>query len=529
MFGPARSLGVEIGERYLSIVELRRAGQGYEVQQAVRMSLPADATPRHIALALSQFLADTATPASDIACSLPAHLCAVKFAQLPRAQGAEQAKVIQYEAMSQIPLPLTEMAWDYQVSGSSATPMCQTVIAAVRRTQVQDVVNALAEETMRPARIGVSILAGARTITRSTAAADPFLLVQVGDDWSDIALVAEGRVVANRSIRTGMTDLTQAMAQDGALTEEEAANALLSHGFQAYGKTGATATQVIAWCERLGQQLRQSVETMSGEGNTLRPQQVVLVGNLAAVPGCAEALSRQCELPVKIGDPWQGMKVNDFTRHAATVPATFAAATGMALAHLSRERSINLLPRDHAEAVARKRKDLALVAGLAIAVLALLGISAPGGQALRSAQEQLREVKQKARAVHTEVRRHAPNTAVPVVDIRNIVQGVKGQERHPLDLLRRMSAELPHGISLTEFSYQGDKAVMLKGSALSNAMIADAVVTLNALNIFETIRLDFVSARKDAGEGYDFQLTCAFPTAKGNKEQRKQGQTLRAQ
>jgi hypothetical protein len=248
-----------------------------------------------------------------------------------------------------------------------------------------------------------------------------------------------------------------------------------------------------------------------------QPRRVTLVGEIAAAPGLAEAVARACTLPVQVGDPWQGMQQSEFCRRTVSAaPATFAVATGLARAVLSHQRGISLLPRDHAEAVMRRRKEATLAAILGISTVVLLAVCLLAGRALGTAEKQRDDLQMQVKSARAKALPHGVRPTPTSLEASTVVKGIINPDRQPLELLRRCSEVLPRGISLSEFIYQQDKSLLLKGHAPSSAMIADAVAALEGFNIFDVggVHLDFVNSRKEGLEGYDFQISCAFPNAK---------------
>ena len=156
ILGPKTCLGIDIGVRDIRVVELRRTAGKPEVTQAARISIPESGD---VSAALSGFLLDTETSPGRVVGSLPTHLCSVKLAQVPKAKPADLARMVRFEAESQIPLPLSDVVWDYSAECHNGDPMCHVVIGGARRSDVEQTLGALERANLSPDALMVSALA----------------------------------------------------------------------------------------------------------------------------------------------------------------------------------------------------------------------------------------------------------------------------------------------------------------------------------------------------------------------------------
>ncbi|MHB9023279.1 MAG: pilus assembly protein PilM [Armatimonadota bacterium] len=523
MLGVSQCLGVEISETDIKLVELRKSGRGYEVTQAVHMRLCGGEDSLTIAQELGRYLADTATPARNIVCSLPTHACSVKFAEVPRAARADIARVVHLEAQAQIPLPLTELEWDFTVSDDHASPMCHAVIAGARRDQVRAQLAKLELADRHPRALTVSALAGALAVMDSQAPDESTLVLDIESRWTDLCMLSGERVIGCRSLGGGVDDLRCAFAQDYTVDLDEAERLLWSQGIMpevGLGTDDDTRPSAVGgWVVRLGQDLRQSTGSLTEGGVGWRAQRVLLIGALAGVPGLAEALSQAIGIPVVVSNPWEGLSVNPIcTQTLREAPASFAVATGLAWMGLQRAKVLNLMPRQLADERIQRRKTAGVLTGLGVAA-ALLGFVLVGQQ--RTYQEQshqLQSLRKQVSGVQKDIKKTAAGASATATAVKDIVGEIERENTNPLEILRSFSKELPRGISLTEFSCESGKSVVIKGSALSNAVIADAISALTATGTFTNVLLDYANqAGSDSQQVYDFQITCQLPAKTGAK------------
>lgn len=510
ILGPKSCLGIDIGTRDIRVVEVRRAGGKLEIAQAARISVSENGD---LAAALSEFLLDTETRPGQVAASLPTHLCSVKFAQVPKAKPADQARMVRFEAESQIPLPLGDVVWDY-IAGGGSSEMSHVVIGGARRSDVDQTLGVLERAKLSPDALMVSAVAAVNRIRPSTQ--EPVLLVQIGTEWSDLCVLHGEEMLACRTVRLGGDDLSRAFAQDLGVDAEEAEETKLSRGLSQISSLSDDpgASAIENWAEKLALEVRRSIVAVPFREPDQRPQTVLLIGEAADVPGLVDDLSRRTGLQVEIGDPWRGLSVSRVVEHTLREnAAAFATATGLASACLDGKVAINLMPHHRAEERARRRNELVTLSALggvaALLLLVLLGRS-PG---LGEKSAELSLLKTEATIAQREISRAGPDLRTSASNVTQIVQAIRDDETCPLEILRQMSTVLPRGIWLSEFAYESQKSVVLKGSALSNAAVADAVDMINQMALFKDVTLDFSNLTKNE-QGYEFQITCYLPAGK---------------
>ena len=489
MLGSGTSLGVDIGSKELKIVLLRKAGRRYQVEQAARVPLPEGGDAGDIADALQRFLAETSPVVGHIACSLPTHACSVKFARVPHARPAETARVIHFEAKSQIPLPLHDLVWGYRAADDPASGMTHAIIAAARKELIDERLLALDNAGLHPSLLLVAALAGISAIA-SPFRGGPLLVLDIGSDWTDLSVVDGEHVYASRSIKLGVNDIDR--SDDGAMTQ---------------------------WLARLEREMRLSVESLTGDDTCERPQRALLIGDLADLPGIEDALRRQASLPIEIGNPWIDMAISHAVQGKAPV---FATATGLALAAFAPNQAIDLMPKNVAIERERRQKQTLAFAGLTLAIILLFAVNYLLRQPLRYRQVKLHDLQEQVRLATKDSMKEGPNYSAVATQVGSLSERLSKVEHDPLDILRRCSASMPKGIGLTEFAFQDSKTVVLKGRARTTTDVASAVASLAEMAIFERALLDYSNlASADGLQGYDFQITCTLPAEKGSKSSKK--------
>lgn len=184
-----------------------------------------------------------ATPA---VCALPAHGVTLRPLEIPRAGPEETARLLALQVESTLPLPPEELAWGRLLTETRAGPRHATLVA-IRRQQVVEIQELLRACDLEPQfTVGALAAAGACQLRRSSdmsaldgrslddrsgddrsgvtrsAAGEPFGLLDVGRDHSELLAVGDEGPHTLRVVPWGGEHLTSAIAQALDLPADEA-------------------------------------------------------------------------------------------------------------------------------------------------------------------------------------------------------------------------------------------------------------------------------------------------------------------
>ncbi len=526
-------LGVDISDKDIKIVELRKSGSKYQVVQASRLEIGSSG----ITNALKHFLAETNTDNPKVVWSLPTHECSVKFAQLPKTGHSEIARMARYEAESQIPLPLADLIWGYSNGKPSKEDgLSHVIIAGARQTIVQETAASIEAADLHINAAMVASLAETEAILNDIGTADgPIVIVNIGEEWTNLTTVADGKVTSCRSVRMGIAGLQYSVAADLCVEINEACELIYkdcSIDDSVFSKDPSNIKSVVTWVEHIASEIRRSAlaPVKGTHGTDLRA--AVITGDGAAVAGLTRMLAASTGITIKTGDPWNGMSLSLVAAHnKRDIPAVFSVATGLALTGLENGSFINLMPSERAEVDRQKRKDVALLATLSILPLVLLAIFLLGQYAIGEKMTQLETMKLKTKSIHVKQEKTIdPEIRQTTTLMETITTDLQNKNNSPFETLKLLSQNFPKSCWLTEFRFESGKSIVLRGNALSNSAVADAVYMLSNTAGFESVSLDYSNLGKSTTLAvYDFQIKCTLsPNAsilgstKKNKATRKE-------
>ena len=121
--------GIEVGSNALKAVRLVIDEEGqvqvadYDVMDFKEiLSSPEVDADDAIQVQLDKFLATHDVTNSSVCVSLPGHMAFARFAKLPPVEPKKIPDIVKFEAVQQIPFPIHQVSWDYQVFQEEDSP-----------------------------------------------------------------------------------------------------------------------------------------------------------------------------------------------------------------------------------------------------------------------------------------------------------------------------------------------------------------------------------------------------------------------
>ena len=135
--------GIEVGANALKAIRLVKKGEelsvaDYAVQTFKKvLTTPDINADEQIQVALDEFLAaHPKLQQSTVVISAPGHAGFARFAKLPPVEPKKIPEIVKFEAMQQIPFPINDVEWDYQIFTQPDSPDVEVGIFAITNPKV---------------------------------------------------------------------------------------------------------------------------------------------------------------------------------------------------------------------------------------------------------------------------------------------------------------------------------------------------------------------------------------------------------
>jgi type IV pilus assembly protein PilM len=281
--------------------------------------------------ALNLFFNEGRFKTRDVVASVPESQVFARVITLPQMGEAEIASAVQNEAQQYVPMPLDQVAFDFEILGPSELEAGKVDVLLVA------VPKALTNKYLQVMRsVGINLLSletETIAISRSVVgpAKDAVMVASIGASTTDIAVFSGGALRFTRSIATGGQALERTLAQSFNLAPGQAAEYIRTYGLEEKleGKVMSAIKPVF---DIIRDELKRTQAFFSSRGK--RPlQRLILVGGTANLPGVLVYLADSLGMEVARGNPWEAISIpGNFPReHLEEIAPSFAVAAGLAL------------------------------------------------------------------------------------------------------------------------------------------------------------------------------------------------------
>src|SRR2546423_14088802 len=159
MANPPRIISLNLGSQTLGLAEFQAQRQGGLVLRNYR-SREALIDPANERIdqteftSLQELVAEFQIKGHDVHYAVSAQSVFTRFLKLPAIEEEKIERIIAFEAQQNVPFPIDEVVWDYQLIGGGGDDQVQVVLVAVK-SDLLDELNAAVEDTgLRTAIVG---------------------------------------------------------------------------------------------------------------------------------------------------------------------------------------------------------------------------------------------------------------------------------------------------------------------------------------------------------------------------------------
>ena len=359
----SRIFALDLGMQTVSLAEFRKLPNGGlsldAFQETELISDPsADATrPAQIKEAVKELRGALKVPAKEaVNFCLPAQSVFSRFVKLPGTSPEDVSSIIAFEAQQNVPFPIDEVVWDYQIMGAQRGGNWDVVLVAMKSDQLTEVADAVTEGGLKPQIIDVAPMAVYNAFRFNyPEASGCSLIIDIGARTTNLIFVEEDRAFS-RSIPVGGSSISAAVAkefhQDITLAErlkvEKGSVSLGGAYAEPSDPTEARVAKVVRnTMTRLHAEIARSISFYRASQSGSQPVRVLLCGGSVSLPYMVEFFSEKLQTPIEFFNPLRNVTVSSagVAEALAAKAHTFGELVGAALrAFESCPLEINLRP-----------------------------------------------------------------------------------------------------------------------------------------------------------------------------------------
>ncbi len=313
MAAPPRLITLNIGSQTIGLAEFRAVHGRLALVNYRFHETPLDAETgqrrdAHAALhetvvALREMMREMHIYGASVNYAVPAQSVFARFVKLPGLEAEKIEKIISFEAQQNVPFPIDQVVWDYQLVGGGMGEQIQVVIAAIKRDLLDEINNAVEETGLRTGIVGVASMALYNAFCYSyTDLNGCSMLVDIGARTTNVLFIESGRFFL-RSVPLGGSTITSAIAREFNESFAAAEARRKRDGFVALGGAaepadpdiGRVSKIVRSTMTRLHAELMRSITHYRAQQQGTRPARIFLCGGAAGIPKMCEFFHEKFE------------------------------------------------------------------------------------------------------------------------------------------------------------------------------------------------------------------------------------------
>src|ERR1043165_3028142 len=279
-----------------------------------------------------------------------------KFVKLPPVDPGKVTQIIQYEAQQNVPFPLQEVVWDYQILGTTPGGELEVLLVAIKSDIVEGLfrVSETAGLRLQLADVSPAALCNAFRYNYGELE-DCTMLLDIGAKTSNLLFFEKGKVFS-RSINLGANSITQDFANESKLKFDQADKIKVDEGFVSLGgayeepeNPHQAAISKIArqFMTRLHIQVNQTMQFYRGQQGGSAPQRLFLSGGASVMPYTAQFFAEKLNVPVEYFNPSRAVQIDPAVNleELAKVAHSLGEVVGLGLRNLATcPVELNLMP-----------------------------------------------------------------------------------------------------------------------------------------------------------------------------------------
>ena len=419
MAAPARIISLNVGSQTIGLAEFRDTHGGLALLNYRFRETPLDpATGQrretHVALhdtavALREMMREMHIAHGSVNYAVPAQSVFARFVKLPALEAEKIDKIVSFEAQQNVPFPIDQVVWDYQLVGGGMGEQIQVVIVAIKQDLLGEINNAVEETGLRTGIVDVASMALYNAFRYNYADLNGCsLLVDIGARTTNVLFIESDRIFS-RSLPIGSSAITAAIAKEFGESfadaeirkNREAFVALAGATEPADPNIGRVSKIVRSTMTRLHAELMRSITHYGAQQQGNRPERIFLCGGGAGMPNMREFFHEKFQVPIEFFNPLQNVSVSASVREAARSAHLLGELIGLAVRNKTVcPMQLNLLPASVVHRQELEKRRPFFIAAAACILLAVLGWSAYYTRAAHVAQLTAQAMRQKNDTMH---------------------------------------------------------------------------------------------------------------------------------
>jgi len=240
-----------------------------------------------------------------------------RFVKLPPVSHDKIKQIVQYEAEQNVPFPIDEVVWDYQLIGGDEGEM-NVMLVAVKIDTVKRLTDCVQAAELEPEVVDVAPMALYNAVCFNYPdQGECTMVLDMGARSSNLIFIEHNRIFS-RSIPVAGNTITQALMKEFDVSFEEAEEIKHEHGIVAFGGVYAgpddemaerTSKIIRSVLTRLHAEVNRSINFYRSQQGGSAPSVVLLTGGSSIIPHVDTFFRDKLKVDVDYLNPFANVSV----------------------------------------------------------------------------------------------------------------------------------------------------------------------------------------------------------------------------
>ncbi len=294
--------GIDVGNRALKAIKLVRDGNDLRIddfeviEHETVLSQSGDNRESLIQTAIANFVQRHPIKGGAVAIGVSGQSSFARFIKLPPVEDKKIPEIVRFEAIQQIPFPLDDVEWAYQLFRDETSPEVEVGIFAMRKDLVNKNISYFTDIGLNVEVVQMNPLAVYNAVYYDQRITGTTMVVDLGAENTDL-IIAEGETVWLRSIPIGGNNFTEALVKSFKLNFDKAEDLKRNAATSKYAKQIFQAMRPIF--AELVAEIQRSIGFYASVHRDSRITKVIALGGTFRLPGLQKYLQQNLQLPVE--------------------------------------------------------------------------------------------------------------------------------------------------------------------------------------------------------------------------------------
>jgi len=301
MATPRFAWGIDVGNRALKAVRLVPGPEGLViddfdvVEHEQILSNAGDNRDTMIQQALANFVQRHDMRGGVVGVGVSGQSSFARFIKLPPVEPRKIPEIVRFEAVQQIPFPLPEVEWSYQLFQDPNSPDVEVGIFAMRKELVSQHIKVFTDMGLNVQVVQMNPLAVYNAMYNDNRLKGTTMIVDLGAENTDL-IIAEGETIWMRSIPIGGNNFTETLVKAFKLKFPKAEELKRNASTSKYGRQILQAMKPVF--NDLVAEIQRSIGFYASVHRDSRITRVLALGGTFRLPGLQKYVQQNLQIEV---------------------------------------------------------------------------------------------------------------------------------------------------------------------------------------------------------------------------------------